>query len=175
MPWMLHGIPSRNGITLTRSQRAPRKAAASSTSSTPRTQRSTEAPPWNPWRASPAQAVPAPRSRRLAAAHNASASAATTADGALVIARSSQRASTTTLSSSRRHAGRLGPYTRRPAISGSSLNIGLRTIARRSGSQRSSASTTVDGSRRSRRIDFRISDMTSGARSSTTHQSASSG
>jgi hypothetical protein len=109
IPWMLDGMPSRNGITRTRSQRAARRAAASAASGSSRTQRRQKAPPLNPWRASPAQAVPAPRSRRRAAARSASGSAATTSDGALVTPRSSQRPSMTTLSSSRRHSGRRGP------------------------------------------------------------------
>jgi hypothetical protein len=101
IPWMLDGMPSRNGITRTRSQRAARKAAASAASCSSRTQRRQKAPPLNPWRASPAQAVPAPRSRRRAAARSASGSAATTtSDGALVTPRSSPRPSMTTLSSS---------------------------------------------------------------------------
>ena len=109
IPWMLQGMPSRNGITRARSQRSARNRAASAASSSPRTQRRSCAPPLNPWRASPAQAVPAPRSSRPAAARRASGSAVTTADGALVTPRSSQSWSTTTLSSSRRHSGRRGP------------------------------------------------------------------
>ena len=62
IPWMLHGTPSRNGITRTRSQRDPKKASAARASSSVSTRRTKSPPPLKPSRASPDHTTPCPSS-----------------------------------------------------------------------------------------------------------------
>ena len=64
IPWMLHGPPSRNGITRTRSQCAAKCRTASSAFEAERTQRTNSAPPLKPSRISPDHTEPVQTRRR---------------------------------------------------------------------------------------------------------------
>ena len=132
IPWTLHGTPSRNGITRTRSQRAAKKASAMATSSSETTQRTKSPPPLNPSRASPAQTVPAPWSSRPAA--RVASSTGTTRDSARSPPTASQTASATSLSSSAVHAAGRPPTTRRPSMGSVPMNGPTSQSASRSGS-----------------------------------------
>ncbi len=145
MPWIEHGMPSRNGITRTEPAHWRRAVAALCAATSSRTQRTRSAPPCQPSVESAAHTVPLPRSSRAAAASSSGSEAATTSLGARVIPARSHRPSTTVLSSRASHSGRRWARNGRPSSVGDSVRKSPTTTAVRSGSKRSSASRATCG------------------------------
>lgn len=142
---MLHGIPSRNGITRTDrpSPRQPSSAPSMPLGSC--TRRTPFPPPVHPSVASMARTTPSPRSSSSHTAPTAPTVAATTRLGALGTPHRSHRESITVLSSSASHSGRRWARNGRPSSSDDSLRKSPMTTAERSGSNRSSSARAGAG------------------------------
>ena len=143
MPWMLHGTPSRKGITRTWSAMGAKRAVASAASSGLRTHRIRDAPPYQPLLLSAAHTVPRPWSRRSWAA--VASATLTTSAGARATLAASQISSMMVLSSRRLQAQGRDPSRRRPATASPWAKSGPITRAAPVGSKASIRASTSAG------------------------------
>jgi len=141
-PIMLHGTPSTNRATRTRSASPRRASSAAANRCRPDTKRSPRAPPQNPRLESRATTRPAPVSNHVAE-RTASSSVVPMTCGGDGTPSSRQRPSTRTLSSQRAHSGRRHPCIGRPQNDGVLAYWLPSTVSDRPGSTWSSQAPTA--------------------------------
>ena len=164
---MLQGVPGRNGITRTRSQRRARLRARAFASERLVTHHVPSPPPCTPRVASAAHMVPKPRSSAAAARRSASPSAGTILLGACATPIARQNDSTRVLSSRASQRRGRPPKRRRPAASVTCVIVKIAALrARRPGSKRSTARWMRAGGVGKRRSAFQNSSITERPRTS---------